>query len=74
MATLSKPYRTIDEAALGGFKKIITSFPDYKYNEYAFLVVSFPEPVVRQIGHEGFMDTDDVLIIQTRTRNILKAK
>ena len=36
----------------------MTSFPDYKYYEYGFLVVSFDHSVVRRIGHEGYMDTE----------------
>ena len=33
---LSRPYKTIDEAALGGFKKIVISDLDYKNYEYGF--------------------------------------
>ena len=58
MSILSKPYKTIDEAALGGFKKIVTKYPEYKDYEYGFIIVSFDRPIVRQIGHEGFMDTE----------------
>lgn len=59
MSALSRAYETIDDAALGGFKKILLSFPEWRHYEYGFLVVGWSQPYVRQIGHEGFMDTKD---------------
>ena len=57
MSALSRPYRTIDEAALGGFKKILLNSLEWQYYEYGFLVIGLKHQIVRQIGHEGFMDT-----------------
>lgn len=36
---LSKPYATRDEAAMGGFSRILNNHADWQYNEYAFWVI-----------------------------------
>ena len=46
----------MDDAALGGFKKILLNSQEWKFYEYGFLIIGLPRQVVRQIGHEGFMD------------------
>jgi hypothetical protein len=60
VSTLSRPYRTIDDAALGGFKKILLNDREWKSYEYGFLVIGLMHQIVRQLGHEGFMDTDEL--------------
>jgi hypothetical protein len=57
MAAFTTPYETVDAAALAGFKKILLNSSDWKSYEYGFLVIEQSRPIVRQIGHEGFMDT-----------------
>jgi hypothetical protein len=52
------PYETIDAAALAGFKKILSNNLNWRSYEYGFLVFELSRPIVRQLGHEGFMDTD----------------
>ena len=56
-------------AALGGFKRVTTHYPDYVHNEYAFFVIGFNRQYVRQIGHEGYMDTEPVFIYTEPTTN-----
>lgn len=58
MSTISNPYRTMDDAALAGFRKIQLNYQDYQTYEYGFLVIESKRPIVRQLGHEGFMDTE----------------
>src|ERR1700759_3343512 len=36
----SKKYASVEAAALAGFKKVMTSYPDYTKEEHGFLVVS----------------------------------
>lgn len=55
---MASAYKTVDAAALGGFKKIINEKRDYGQFEYGFLVISFPRKIIRQLGHEGFEDTE----------------
>jgi hypothetical protein len=57
MSTLSRRFTTCDEAALGGFKKILKNNQDWKNYEYGFLIVGWSHPIVRQLGHEAFDDT-----------------
>jgi hypothetical protein len=52
------PYQTIDAAALAGFRKILLNSLDWQSYEYGFLVFELSVPIARQLGHEGFMDTD----------------
>jgi|KBSMisStaDraftv2_1062788.scaffolds.fasta_scaffold1044545_2 hypothetical protein len=58
MSKLSRPYNTIDDAALGGFKKIMKSYSDWDTYEYGFIVIGAPHQMLRQLGHEGFIDTE----------------
>jgi len=47
----------MDDAALGGFRSILLHNQDWQTYEYGFLVVGWRHQIVRQLGHEGFMDT-----------------
>lgn len=40
---LSKPYATRNEAAMGGFQRILDNYNDWQYFEYAFWVILKPE-------------------------------
>jgi hypothetical protein len=40
---LSKPYGTRDEAAMGGFQRILDNYQDCQFNEYAFWVILKPD-------------------------------
>jgi hypothetical protein len=40
---LSGPYRTQDEAAMGGFKKVMGGTHPNKYDEYAFYIIAVPK-------------------------------
>jgi hypothetical protein len=58
MAAYVTPYQTIDAAALAGFRKVLLNNLDWQSYEYGFLVFERSVPIVRQLGHEGFWDTD----------------
>jgi hypothetical protein len=51
------PYETIDAAALAGFQRILRNNLNWQSYEYGFLVFERSHDIVRQLGHEGFMDT-----------------
>jgi hypothetical protein len=51
------PYDTIDAAALAGFQRILRNNLTWQSYEYGFLVFERSRDIVRQLGHEGFMDT-----------------
>jgi hypothetical protein len=54
MSTLSKhAYRTIDDAALGGFKRILVGYRHWTIQEYGFLIVEVKHEVLKRLGHEG---------------------
>jgi hypothetical protein len=55
MSKFSRPYETMDEAALGGFRYVLVHEPHWKFYEYGFLVVGVPREVLKRLGHEGFM-------------------
>jgi hypothetical protein len=47
----------MDEAALAGFSKILWSYTqEWKTEEYGFLVISVNHDVVRQLGHEAWIE------------------
>jgi hypothetical protein len=51
-------YPTPEAAALGGFRRIILSHSRWTDVEFGFLVLEVERDVVRQLGHERFMDRE----------------
>jgi hypothetical protein len=56
MSTPSKRklYRTVDDAALGGFRKILQSYPHWIRKEYGFFVFGVKYEVLNRVGSGGF--------------------
>src|SRR3954467_13565199 len=57
MARITKTsYPTAEAAALGGFRRILLHYSRWTEVEFRFLVFEVKSEVVRQLGHEGFME------------------
>jgi len=51
-------YPTVEAAALGGYRRILLSHSRWTDVEFGFFVFEVERDVVRQLGHEGFMDRE----------------
>jgi hypothetical protein len=51
-------YPTAEAAALGGFRRILLHYSRWTDVEFGFLVLEVKSEVVRQLGHEGFMEIE----------------
>jgi hypothetical protein len=49
-------YPTAEAAALGGFRRILLNYSRWTDVEFGFLVLEVKSEVVRQLGHEGFLE------------------